>query len=61
MCGITGWIDWETDLTQSRSILEAMMSSLFHRGPDASGVWLSSCAALGHRRLVVIDPEGAKL
>ncbi|KUK82539.1 MAG: Asparagine synthetase [Pelotomaculum thermopropionicum] len=60
MCGITGWIDWETDLTQSRAILEAMVGSLAHRGPDASGLWLSSRAALGHRRLVVIDPEGGR-
>lgn len=58
MCGITGWIDWEVDLTQSGSIVRAMTQTLTPRGPDASGLWLSAHAALGHRRLVVVDPEG---
>ncbi|MCL6635537.1 MAG: asparagine synthase (glutamine-hydrolyzing), partial [Peptococcaceae bacterium] len=58
MCGITGWIDWEVDLTRQRHILEAMVDTLSHRGPDASGTWLSPSAALGHRRLIVVDPTG---
>ncbi|OPY57327.1 MAG: Asparagine synthetase (glutamine-hydrolyzing) 3 [Pelotomaculum sp. PtaU1.Bin035] len=58
MCGITGWIDWEIDLTQQRRTLEAMTGTLANRGPDAAGTWLSPRAALGHRRLVVVDPEG---
>ncbi|MFZ5643564.1 MAG: asparagine synthase (glutamine-hydrolyzing) [Bacillota bacterium] len=58
MCGITGWIDWDKDLTMERPILEAMTDTLAFRGPDASGIWLSPRAALGHRRLVVVDPVG---
>lgn len=58
MCGITGWIDWENDLTQQRQIIEKMTSTLINRGPDAEGIWLSSRAALGHRRLSVVDPAG---
>lgn len=58
MCGITGWIDWERDLTHERPVLEAMTSTLTPRGPDAAGKWISSRAALGHRRLIVVDPEG---
>lgn len=58
MCGITGWIDWENNLTEQRQILENMSNSMSNRGPDASGIWLSPRAALGHRRLVVVDPEG---
>lgn len=58
MCGITGWIDWEMDLTQQRPILEGMVKTLSRRGPDAAGTWLSTRAALGHRRLIVVDPEG---
>ncbi|MCL5934946.1 MAG: asparagine synthetase B, partial [Firmicutes bacterium] len=58
MCGITGWIDWERDLTKERPILEAMTRTLAFRGPDADGFWLSTQAALGHRRLVVVDPAG---
>lgn len=57
MCGITGWIDWHKDLTGSSSILETMSESLSHRGPDASGTWISPHCALGHRRLSVLDPE----
>ncbi|HYF91020.1 MAG TPA: asparagine synthase (glutamine-hydrolyzing) [Symbiobacteriaceae bacterium] len=58
MCGITGWIDWDIDLTKHRATLEAMTQTLSTRGPDASGVHLSRHAALGHRRLTIIDPEG---
>lgn len=58
MCGITGWIDWEVDLTRQRPVLEAMTDKLSRRGPDAAGFWLSPRAALGHRRLIVVDPEG---
>ena len=58
MCGITGWIDWEVDLTMQRPVLEQMTAQLSRRGPDAAGIWLSTCAGLGHRRLIVVDPEG---
>ncbi len=58
MCGIAGWVEWETDLTGKRPVLEAMRDSLASRGPDASGMWVSPRAALVHRRLVVIDPSG---
>lgn len=58
MCGITGWIDWNHDLKQKKDVLERMTATLADRGPDAKGLWLSSHAALGHRRLSVVDPEG---
>ncbi len=58
MCGITGWIDWDADLTRQRPILEAMNEIQFHRGPDAGDAWISTHAALGHRRLAVVDPAG---
>lgn len=58
MCGITGWIDWEKDLNQQCHTLESMIETLAYRGPDAAGVWLSTRAALGHRRLAVVDPVG---
>lgn len=56
MSGITGWIDWEKDLSSAKKIIESMTSTLQHRGPDARGIWLSSRAALGNQRLIVIDP-----
>lgn len=35
-----------------------MTATMTARGPDAGGVWLDGTAALGHRRLAVIDIEG---
>lgn len=57
MCGITGWVDFDTDVPGQRSILESMTDSLTHRGPDARGIWFDGHAALGHRRLSIIDLE----
>ncbi|AEI45014.1 asparagine synthase (glutamine-hydrolyzing) [Paenibacillus mucilaginosus] len=56
MCGITGWIDWNKDLTQHPSVLENMTDTLAPRGPDAAGTWIVPRCALGHRRLSVMDP-----
>ncbi|MBM7865357.1 asparagine synthase (glutamine-hydrolyzing) [Heliobacterium gestii] len=58
MCGIVGWIDWEADLSQQGPILAAMVETLTHRGPDASGTWISPQALIGHRRLSVVDLTG---
>jgi asparagine synthase (glutamine-hydrolysing) len=58
MCGITGWVSFDRDLTRERDTLEAMTQTMACRGPDASGTWFGGPAALGHRRLAVIDIEG---
>jgi asparagine synthase (glutamine-hydrolysing) len=58
MCGIAGWVDWERDLTRQKTVVEAMTAKLTPRGPDASGYWFAPEVALGHRRLVVVDPAG---
>ncbi|MFD5701152.1 asparagine synthase (glutamine-hydrolyzing) [Streptomyces lasiicapitis] len=60
MCGIAGWIDFTRDLRTERQTVEAMTATLSRRGPDASGVWLSPHAAIGHRRLSVLDLEGGR-
>lgn len=57
MCGITGWIDWNEDLTTHPATIENMTEPLKPRGPDAAGTWITNHCALGHRRLSVIDPE----
>jgi asparagine synthase (glutamine-hydrolysing) len=57
MCGITGWIDWNDDLTFYPATIESMTECLKPRGPDASGTWITNQCAFGHRRLSVIDPE----
>ncbi|MGB8955884.1 MAG: asparagine synthase (glutamine-hydrolyzing) [Tumebacillaceae bacterium] len=58
MCGIAGWIDWQVNLTQQGSILAKMADTLFNRGPDAEGIWMSPHAGFAHRRLAVVDPAG---
>jgi asparagine synthase (glutamine-hydrolysing) len=56
MCGITGWIDWNIDLTTQADTIEKMTETMVQRGPDASGTWLSRHCAFGHHRLSVMDP-----
>lgn len=57
MCGITGWVDFTRDLTHETPAVEAMTRTLIARGPDAGGTWRDTHAALGHRRLAIIDLE----
>ncbi len=52
MCGICGIWGSRDD-----TLLETMMYSLSHRGPDASGVHTSNIGALGHCRLSIMDLE----
>jgi asparagine synthase (glutamine-hydrolyzing) len=60
MCGIVGWVDWKRDLTLQTEVLGEMTRTLIPRGPDADGYWLTPHAAFGHRRLIVVDPEGGR-
>ncbi|MGW7382710.1 asparagine synthase (glutamine-hydrolyzing) [Streptomyces sp. NPDC054794] len=58
MCGITGWASFHHDARTQAPVIEAMTATLTPRGPDARGVWLGEHAAIGHRRLAVIDLAG---
>jgi asparagine synthase (glutamine-hydrolysing) len=58
MCGITGWVDYERNLNERKSVIDAMTKTMAFRGPDAQGVWIDRHVALGHRRLSVIDLQG---
>ncbi|WP_424862848.1 asparagine synthase (glutamine-hydrolyzing) [Streptomyces sp. MMS24-I29] len=63
MCGITGWVAYDRDLTHdpdARASLEAMTATLTPRGPDTGGVLLDGPVALGHRRLAVVDVAGGQ-
>src|SRR4051812_2753030 len=65
MCGIAGWIAG-SESTLGEETLAAMLKAIAHRGPDDEGL----CALrrtssghdvfLGHRRLAIIDPAGAR-
>ncbi|GAB1354788.1 hypothetical protein MASR1M12_35270 [Erysipelotrichia bacterium] len=55
MCGITGFFNPESNF-DPQPFLEIATNSLAHRGPDASGTWVTgNLAGLGHRRLSIID------
>ncbi|MFC7364654.1 MULTISPECIES: asparagine synthase (glutamine-hydrolyzing) [Bhargavaea] len=58
MCGITGWADWQRDLSQQAPVIQSMATTLSRRGPDALNIWCSRHLALGHTRLTVVDPAG---
>ncbi|MEV0371278.1 asparagine synthase (glutamine-hydrolyzing) [Streptomyces sp. NPDC050636] len=58
MCGITGWISFRVNPEDQPPVIERMTAALAPRGPDASGIWCGPYAALGHRRLAVLDVEG---
>jgi len=58
MCGIAGWINLYANIEKDDRILFKMTDTLKQRGPDACGFHFSKHAILGHRRLVVVDPEG---
>jgi asparagine synthase (glutamine-hydrolysing) len=66
MCGIAGIIGRVDKL--NLAALERMSEAMVHRGPDASGTWVSSKdsrgwgALLAHRRLSILDlsPAGAQ-
>lgn len=57
MCGITGFIEWNRDLTRESELVVSMTACMESRGPDAQGTWISGPCAFGHRRLSVMDPE----
>ncbi|MFG3282290.1 asparagine synthase (glutamine-hydrolyzing) [Streptomyces sp. NPDC048111] len=60
MCGITGWISFDRELRDERDTLDAMTETMDCRGPDDRGVWAAGPAALGHRRLAIIDLPGGR-
>jgi len=55
MCGITGWFNRQVQTADKPDTLQAMMSTIKHRGPDGQGKFFSQHVALGHVRLSIID------
>ncbi|RVW09035.1 asparagine synthase (glutamine-hydrolyzing) [Prescottella agglutinans] len=58
MCGIAGWVSFDSDLTRQQSVIDAMTDTMALRGPDGSGTFVRTHVGLGHRRLAIIDPPG---
>lgn len=74
MCGVCGFIDGrmekggnggegketpEGKALSRKQILEKMMEAIYHRGPDDGRHWMSETAAIGFRRLSIIDLAGS--
>ena len=54
MCGICGQITFNGQTSSPRCV-KKMADALQRRGPDAQGIFVQNAAALGHRRLRIID------
>lgn len=55
MCGIAGRANLSTGAPADEDIVRRMCDLIAHRGPDGQGTWSAGPAALGHRRLAIID------
>ena len=57
MCGIAGFYNRD-GIKHDTDTACTMLSAIHHRGPDAAGVYMDDCVALGHARLSIIDLSG---
>ena len=60
MCGIAGFVNLTKDISNSKNTITSMTETLKKRGPDEDGYYYEKNVVLGHKRLIVIDPEGGK-
>ncbi len=60
MCGFVGFANIKEKISQNKEVLEKMNQTLTKRGPDEEGYYIQENIALGHKRLIVIDPKGGK-
>ena len=58
MCGICGYVNAAAGGPASSELLARMCRTIAHRGPDDEGLHVEGPAALGNRRLSIIDVEG---
>lgn len=54
MCGFVGFLNRD-GVEASRRIVQSMLDTISHRGPDAEECYASGNLAIGHRRLAIID------
>ena len=52
MCGFAGFVG---EVENRNQVLTDMMNTIVHRGPDSEGRYVDEDAALGFRRLSIID------
>lgn len=58
MCGIVGWVNNDSNISDNIGIMEKMTDKLIRRGPDNCDYYKSENVLFGHRRLIIVDPEG---
>src|SRR5438132_11449164 len=59
MCGVAGFVTKDQpDAREARAVLDRMCRAIAHRGPDDQGIMVEGPAALGMRRLSIIDLAG---
>ncbi|MCE9629852.1 MAG: asparagine synthase (glutamine-hydrolyzing) [Planctomycetia bacterium] len=59
MCGIVGVWRQRDGERADPALVDRMLATILHRGPDGGGVWSEGRVALGHRRLSIIDLSAA--
>ncbi len=61
MCGIAGALSASADAPAPIDAVERFAAAMVHRGPDGYGFHTDGPAALGHRRLAIVDlSEGGR-
>lgn len=60
MCGICGQLNFVDDEPVNPETIRRMSRSMFHRGPDDEGEFVSGPVGLGFRRLSIIDLAGGR-
>ena len=60
MCGIVGFTSFKEYRIDIRDTIEKMNTAIWHRGPDDQGIYIDHYAALGNRRLSIIDLSSGK-
>jgi asparagine synthase (glutamine-hydrolysing) len=55
VCGICGKLALDREARVSPELLKSMADTIYHRGPDDEGFYLSGPVGLGFRRLSIID------
>lgn len=58
MCGFIGYFSTDNVGYDRAEVLDKMGETIAHRGPDSKGAFLDEYAALGFRRLSIIDLAG---
>ena len=55
MCGICGKLIFDDSSKVEPSLIDLMLDTIWHRGPDDEGTYIKGRIGLGHRRLSIID------